>query len=369
MKNLKNLPTHLASSFSDNFTRLILESETIYVVKTSLDGEYTYVNENFCRKFGGSIEDYLGVNALDTIWRDDHYMCSDTVYRCLENPNKTHRVILRKPTINGISTNIWDFCTFLNNNGQILGILCVGYEVNDLMQQRDQMHELLLKYGLQNERLIDFIQTVAHDTRAKIGNMIGLLDILDINEPEEVNELLVLAKNSIHSLDVMLQSLYKTIRTKLTEGIKTEEISISNLLKNIETNFCHIIKQENVTIIDHTQDEILKTNATYLESILFNLFTNAIKYRSKERLCKIEFRLKKDEFFYRIEVQDNGIGIDLEKNGKDLFGAYKKFHGNYDSTGLGLFITYNKVKQLGGEIKVESQLNIGTTFQISLPIL
>lgn len=368
MKNLQFLPTEYVDSFSDNFTQLILASETIYLVKTDIAGNYTYVNENFCRKFGGTLENYMGKNALDTIWTDDQHICTDAVRKCFENPHENHRVFLRKPTAHGISNNIWDFRSYHQKDGKLTGILCVGYEVSDLVEQRNQMHELLLRYGIHQERLLNFIHTVAHDTRANLGNVIGLLEILDYSNPEEVPELIGMAKSAMTSLDSILEGLYKTTRMKLNEGLDTKEVKISEVLQKIVHNFLPVIKQENIEIIDKTKNFSLITNPIYLESIIFNILTNAIKYRSLVRPAKVEIRVRKEDFVYVLEFEDNGIGIDLDKNGKDLFGVYKKFHGNKDATGLGLFITYNKVKQLGGEIKVESVVDKGTTFIISLPI-
>ena len=65
-----------------------------------------------------------------------------------------------------------------------------------------------------------------------------------------------------------------------------------------------------------------------------------------------------------LEISDNGIGIDLKKNGSKIFGMYKTFSNNPESKGIGLFITKNQIDAMGGKIVVESQPNEGTTFKI-----
>jgi sensor histidine kinase regulating citrate/malate metabolism len=65
-----------------------------------------------------------------------------------------------------------------------------------------------------------------------------------------------------------------------------------------------------------------------------------------------------------LEIGDNGIGIDMAKNGHKLFGMYKTFNGNADAKGIGLFLTKYQVEAMGGKIEVESELNKGTTFKI-----
>ena len=65
-----------------------------------------------------------------------------------------------------------------------------------------------------------------------------------------------------------------------------------------------------------------------------------------------------------LNVMDNGLGIDLDKYGKKLFGMYKTFHRNKDARGIGLFITKNQVESMGGKISVVSEVNVGTTFTV-----
>jgi signal transduction histidine kinase len=104
----------------------------------------------------------------------------------------------------------------------------------------------------------------------------------------------------------------------------------------------------------------------YLDSILQNLLTNAIKYRQKDRQLVIKcntFQMNKHVYLL---FEDNGMGIDMAKHGEQLFGMYKTFHHNNDAKGIGLFITRNQIESLGGTIKVESAVNQGTKFTIRL---
>jgi signal transduction histidine kinase len=102
----------------------------------------------------------------------------------------------------------------------------------------------------------------------------------------------------------------------------------------------------------------------YLESILLNLITNAIRYKQPGRkpVIFLQSYLKNDQPY--LEVSDNGMGIDLDRHGDKMFGMYKTFHHNPDAKGIGLFITRNQVETMGGSISVTSTVNIGTTFKI-----
>jgi signal transduction histidine kinase len=108
----------------------------------------------------------------------------------------------------------------------------------------------------------------------------------------------------------------------------------------------------------------VRWNAAYLESILFNFISNAIKYSHPDRTPEVKIDYLKHENGGLLQIGDNGIGIDLEKNGDKLFGMYKTFHGNKDAKGLGLFIAKNQIEAMGGKVEVRSTPDVGTTFLI-----
>ena len=110
----------------------------------------------------------------------------------------------------------------------------------------------------------------------------------------------------------------------------------------------------------------LNTIPTYFESIITNLISNAIKYRSPDKKAFIKISAKKEKRKTVITIEDNGIGIDLSKNKEKIFGMYKTFHGNSDAIGLGLFMTKSKINVLGGTIEVESKTKEGSVFKVIL---
>ncbi|HRA73749.1 MAG TPA: ATP-binding protein, partial [Flavobacterium sp.] len=94
------------------------------------------------------------------------------------------------------------------------------------------------------------------------------------------------------------------------------------------------------------------------------LISNAIRYKNPERKLIITINLYKENDKDVVEFTDNGIGIDLKRNGDKIFGMYKTFSNNSDARGIGLFITKNQIDAMGGSITVDSELNVGSTFKI-----
>jgi K+-sensing histidine kinase KdpD len=102
----------------------------------------------------------------------------------------------------------------------------------------------------------------------------------------------------------------------------------------------------------------------YLDSILLNLISNAIKYRSPDRLATVDIFAGQEANYTFLAVQDNGLGLDLNRHGHKLFGLYKKFHGNTDARGFGLYITKTQVEAMGGRIEVASEVGKGSIFKV-----
>ena len=144
-----------------------------------------------------------------------------------------------------------------------------------------------------------------------------------------------------------------------------ETLNLRHYLKNILSILHNEITKHSVTIeINIPLDVTVEYNPAYLESILLNFTTNAIKYSSIDKKPIISYDFGIENGFKVLSVSDNGLGIDLKKHKNSLFGMYKTFHKNQNSRGIGLFITKNQVEAMGGKIEVFSEVNKGTTFKI-----
>ena len=106
----------------------------------------------------------------------------------------------------------------------------------------------------------------------------------------------------------------------------------------------------------------VKFTKSYLESVLINLFTNSLKYKSHHRKLNIFIRAEDTPNYVIMKFTDNGIGIDTNKYKDKLFKLYQRFHEIPDGKGLGLYLVKSQMEALGGVIEVESELGNGATF-------
>lgn len=103
-----------------------------------------------------------------------------------------------------------------------------------------------------------------------------------------------------------------------------------------------------------------------VNSILYNLISNAIKYRSADRQPVVEISSREENRFYVIDIKDNGLGIDLNQNKESLFKLYKRFHFHTEGKGLGLYLVKLQCEALGGSVEIESEMNRYTRFIVRL---
>lgn len=218
----------------------------------------------------------------------------------------------------------------------------------------------------QNKRLLNFSHIVSHNLRSHTSNIESLINLIEISEDEnERNEMLNLLKSVSETLSQTMNNLNEVVSIQTNINPVVEQLNLNKYIsKTIEVLHNQIIKNEAVienTVSDKTN---IYFNPAYLESVLLNFISNSIRYRHPDKKPQIKLRSYAENNYIVLEISDNGIGIDLKKNGKKLFGLYKTFTNNIESRGIGLFITKNQVDAMKGKIKVESSLNQGTTFKI-----
>ncbi|GEM_PF-5604312 len=223
----------------------------------------------------------------------------------------------------------------------------------------------------QNTKLKSFTYIVSHNIRSHSSNMAGLVAVLkDADTLEERNQYLQLLETSTKRLDETIRNLneiisvselpiaaFLTRRNLRTEVEKTLDILQNSILKHQIGIEVHIPETLEVQIVP-----------SYLDSILLNLIGNAIKYRSALRPSHIQIRAFTTTNSVVLEVQDNGMGIDLEKHEGKIFGMYKTFHKVADARGFGLFLTKTQIEAMGGQISVESTVEVGSTFRVRFVI-
>ena len=108
----------------------LLESRSIYIVKTNLDGEYTFLNDHFCDRLSVKRKDLIGIQFARHTVPEDYYKCIDAFQRCKNSPNVPYKVILRKPLAElGFITCEWELICLAEDGSE--EILCIGHDITE----------------------------------------------------------------------------------------------------------------------------------------------------------------------------------------------------------------------------------------------
>jgi signal transduction histidine kinase len=195
-----------------------------------------------------------------------------------------------------------------------------------------------------------------------------VLDLMEhTKDPDEKISYIGLFKEGTEKLSETIEYLNEIITIQKNTNITKTRIRLKDEIEKTKRALSLAIRESQIKIVHSIPDDFtVLAIPAYLDSILLNLLTNAIKYKSPERQAVLEIDYETNENYTFINFKDNGLGIDLEKNGHKIFGMYKTFHGNEDAKGIGLFITKNQLKAMGGKIDVESQVGVGSTFKVLL---
>lgn len=222
-----------------------------------------------------------------------------------------------------------------------------------------------------NKGLEQFSYIVSHNLRGPVANILGIARELehDNNTPEMEQMFREGLAISAQRLDSVITDLNNILQLKKDAFEKVEMVSFTELVDSIRESVIDQAHAGEVTMnIDFSQADEISSVKSYLHSIFYNLIVNSIKYRQAEVPPVISIRTEKNNGMLTVHFSDNGLGIDLERRGDQVFGLYKRFHHHVDGKGLGLFMVKTQVEMLDGKISISSIPNVGTQFKIDFQL-
>jgi ligand-binding sensor domain-containing protein/signal transduction histidine kinase len=220
-----------------------------------------------------------------------------------------------------------------------------------------------------NQQLEQFAFISAHNLRAPVARILGLGQILDLSDKDIKENKFICDKivSTTRELDRVVRDLNTILEVRKDDTSARTEVDFETELSMVRSHLEKEITETHTTILaDFSKVKSIQTVKPYLDSIIHNLVSNAIKYRHKNRNPIIKITTDIFENFVCLSVQDNGLGIDLNLYGEKLFVLYNRFHLNIEGKGMGLYLVKTQVTALDGKIEVESEVDNGTTFKVYL---
>lgn len=249
--------------------------------------------------------------------------------------------------------------------------IAIVEDITEKVIKDRRIQEQLQELKKINSDLDNFIYTASHDLKSPVSNIEGLIyalkDLKMDDQDEEQNQILEMIEKSILRFKETIQDLsdIAKIQRNIEEDVDIIDIrdAVGSVLSSLENE---ILVTGTRIVLDMHYCSPLRISRANFRSIVYNLVSNAIKYRSPQRAPVIDLSCKTVGEEVLIEVRDNGLGIS-DQHRRKMFSMFKRFHDHVEGTGIGLYIVKRILDNSGGRIEVESEVDKGTTFRVYLP--
>lgn len=352
-----------------------VEQSFVSIIITDYKGDIEYVNPKFVSSSGYNPEEVIGKNPkilksgettkekYKELWNT--ILSGNDWVGEFRNRKKNGELFWESIQISPVKNAI----------GEITHFIAIKEDITDKKQKEIELLNAKEK-AEESERLkSSFLANMSHELRTPMVGILGFADLLiDMAENPEIKDF---ADNISKSGKRLLETLNLILDLSRIEAgkleIKTSEVDIVQLTKEVYENYVPEAEKKNIKIkfLPSEKQIVCKVDERMIYESVNNLLNNAIKYtKAGEVSAEIELNRSKDKVLIRIS--DTGIGI--PKNSINvIFEEFRQVSEGYsrgfEGTGLGLTITKNFIIKNGGSIYVESEIGIGSTFTIELPVL
>lgn len=373
---------YMLHAFNQSEARLhsLVETQSAFVVRSNLEGQYTYANASFAKRYSWMVDNLIGVSLLETVHPDDHEKALSTAYACLAEPGKPIQVVLHKITPDdSMFWTLWEFVAIKNEDDIVSEIQCIGFDISEQIEiENSRIEQLTLTAKLKKEQEFNalvqkVVSSLSHDVRiplAVIGSAKNMLEryynqLDDEGRHEKLNRI----GNQLRYVTEMLDDVVMTVRGGLNPQIfKPVPLNLSTL--------CQVSVQEiqqtagvkhHLHFVTDERVQTVMVDETLINRILLNLLSNAVKFSPVE--SDISLELYRREEWIVLRVTDHGMGIAED----DLVHLFEPFYRAdaakpIAGTGLGLSIVKECVERHQGMISVQSKLGAGTSFTVEIPL-
>ncbi|AMQ57853.1 chemotaxis protein CheB [Algoriphagus sanaruensis] len=241
------------------------------------------------------------------------------------------------------------------------GVIITFNDITELKKIQDKLSKI-------NDEHKTFIYSVSHDLRGPLANLRTFISLLKEEIEQGSNDLLELVNmtdKSVANLNTIVRELTDVVKIE-SEIDVPEWVNLKELLTEIESVLKDIFVNLNSKINYDLKESRIQFSKKNLRSILFNILSNAMKYRSPERDLVVNIRTEKSDGQIILTIQDNGLGIEESERSK-IFGVFHRAHDHVEGIGVGLYLVKKIINNAGGDIEVESEVGKGSSFKIYFP--
>ncbi|MCB2408713.1 PAS domain-containing protein [Hymenobacter lucidus] len=277
------------------------------------------------------------------------------------------------------------------HDGQVAGFFSLVTDITEQVVARQQVQHLNEELAAINEELqvsnedlrdtneqltrtnVDldnFIYTASHDLKAPISNIEGLLYALreelpaDVNTAGQIGPILTRMLDSVDRFKRTIGHLTEVSKLQKEHTPTSAAVDLAAIISDVRLDLAPLLQESGAELlVEVAHCPSILFPEKNLRSIVYNLLSNALKYRAPDRPLRIGLRCHTTAQQIVLEVRDNGLGIDETQQAR-LFTMFQRFHAHVEGSGIGLYMVKKMVENAGGRIEVSSQPGVGTTFSV-----
>lgn len=329
-----------------------------------------YLNENWYKMSGYTSDELSGLSNLwyRFIDKEDLPNVIDNWNRHISGETEFYEQINRIVTKEGSKKWVITKGMVVKRDKDGNPLRAVGIQA-DITEQKEREEELRKLVATRDM----YFSIIAHDLRGPIGSFAGLTEMMNTSsldkesEKEIISELAKLSKSTFE----LLENLLIWARSQRGDvALNLTQISLSTLVEIVLSPLKTLAQQKNILLINEVKDgTTVFADSEALSLIIRNIVSNSIKFTKSGG--RVLVSSKKRDNLMEISIIDNGIGMPKEVADR-LFTSEgfqtRRGTDNEKGSGLGLMMSSEFVKRMGGEIKVESIENIGTRVFFTVPV-
>ncbi|QNF34838.1 PAS domain-containing protein [Adhaeribacter swui] len=350
-------------------TKLVLESIPLLAWTALPNGLINYFNKRWY-EYSGLPQEPISGQEWQSIVHPDDLISTGTIWQQSMATGETFELDmrLRRASDNSYRWHLTRATVVKDPAGKILMWVGTCTDVDEVKQAQQSLLKKNEELVRINQDLDNFVYTASHDLKTPVIHIQQLIEVLHEGaqfQTEDAELLQELLNKSLKQLQHTIQDLSEIVKVQKDQETTIENLEIAPLIEEVKISLQVALFETGGSIITHLdQAPVLAFNRVNLKSILYNLISNGLKYRSPKRTPEITVTSSLVPGFLKISVSDNGLGIDLAQRGHKLFQMFSRFHDHVPGSGIGLYIVNRIIKNNGGYIEVDSQLDVGTTFNL-----
>ena len=374
----------------DTFHEVFEQTPALVALVRQPGHRFEYVNPAYQALFPGRLLVGLDLTeALPELRAQGYIDLLDRVYQTGETYFGAEVPFVVSPADGGAALQEYFNFTFqaFREAGEVAGISIFAFNVtqqvlarNEREARQQQLQEANQALTESNEQLtrtnVDldtFIYTASHDLKTPITNLEGLLHVLREDLPaallqaSHVPPLLDRMQGAMDRFKLTLAQLTDFTKLQRADAQPAETVDLATLVADIRLDLAQQLTTDARLTVEVASCPRVSFAPKNLRSIVYNLLSNALKYRHPDRPPRVELRCRSaEDSTVVLDVHDNGLGLSEVQQSK-LFGMFQRLHDHVEGSGIGLYMVKRIVENAGGTIAVQSTPDVGTTFTITLP--